>query len=130
MFMKTQYTIALSVIAGVAFGAAAIEVLHAQGKPMGYVIAENIVNDQPAYAKDFAPAIAKEIEAAGGKFLARGGKTISMHGTPPAPRVVIVQFESVDKAQAWANAAGTKAAFAIGGKHATLQDYIVEGVSP
>lgn len=33
------------------------------------------------------------------------------------------------KAQAWANAPATKAAFAIGEKSATLHDYIVEGVS-
>jgi uncharacterized protein (DUF1330 family) len=32
----------------------------------------------------------------------RGGKSISMHGAPPASRVVVVQFESIDKAQAWA----------------------------
>jgi uncharacterized protein (DUF1330 family) len=127
--MKTRYAVILGMVAGVAIGAAAIQALHAQAKPMAYVIAENVVNDQATYAKDFAPVIGKEIEAAGGKFLARGGKTVSMHGAPPAPRVVIVQFESVDKAQAWASAPATKAAFAIGEKSATLHDYIVEGVS-
>jgi uncharacterized protein (DUF1330 family) len=127
--MKTRYAVTLGMVAGLAIGAAAIQALHAQAKPMAYVVAENVVNDQAAYSKDFASVIGKEIEAAGGKFLARGGKTISMHGAPPAPRVVIVQFESVDKAQAWANAPATKAAFAIGEKYATLHDYIVEGVS-
>jgi hypothetical protein len=43
--MRTQYSVALSVIAGVALGAAAIEVLHAQAKPMAYSIALNTVND-------------------------------------------------------------------------------------
>jgi uncharacterized protein (DUF1330 family) len=127
--MKTKYAVALSALAGVALGAASIELLHAQAKPMAYVIAENVVNDQASYAKDFAPVIGKEIEAAGGKFLARGGKTVSIHGPAPAPRVVIVQFESVEKAQGWANAPATKAAFAIGEKYASLHDYIVEGVS-
>lgn len=117
-------------LAGAALGATAIETLHAQANPIGYVIAENVVKDQAAYTKDFAPQIAKTIQDAGGKFLARGGKTIAMHGTPPAPRVVVVQFESVDKAQAWANSPAAKAAFAIGEKYSTLNDYIVEGVSP
>jgi uncharacterized protein (DUF1330 family) len=128
--MRTQYTVALSVIAGVALGAAAIEVLHAQAKPMGYSIALNTVNDQGKYTNEFAPAIAKTIQDAGGKFLVRGGKSISMHGAPPASRVVVVQFESIDKAQAWAASPATKAAFAIGEKYATLNDFLVEGVSP
>jgi uncharacterized protein (DUF1330 family) len=127
--MRTQYAVAVAVLAGVAVGAAATEILHAQAKPMGYVIAENVVKDQDAYAKDFAPVIAKTIQEAGGKFLVRGGKTIGIHGTPPAPRVVVVQFESLDKAQAWANSPATKAAFAIGEKYSTLNDYAVEGVS-
>jgi uncharacterized protein (DUF1330 family) len=55
------------------------------------------VKDQDAYGKDFAPVIAKTIQEAGGKFLVRGGKTIGIHGTPPAPRVVVVQFESLEK---------------------------------
>jgi uncharacterized protein (DUF1330 family) len=77
----------------------------------------------------FAPVIGKTIEEAGGKFLARGGRTIAMHGKPPAPRVVVVQFDSLDKAQAWANSPAAKAAFTIGAKYSTLNDYIVEGVS-
>ena len=88
------------------------------------------MNDQAAYGKDFAPLIAKTIQDAGGKFLVRSGMTIAMHGAPPAPRVVVVQFESLDKAQAWANSPDAKAAFAIGEKYATLHDYVVEGVSP
>ena len=94
-----------------------------------YVVAQNVVKDEARYMKDFAPSMSKAIEAAGGKYLVRGGKTISMHGAAPASRVVILQFDSVDKAQAWANAAATKALFATGEKYATLNDYIVEGDS-
>jgi uncharacterized protein (DUF1330 family) len=97
---------------------------------MGYSIALNTVNDQERYSKEFAPSIAKTIQDAGGKFLVRGGKTVAMHGAPPAPRIVVVQFESMDKAQAWANAAATKAAFAIGEKYSTLNDFLVEGALP
>jgi len=128
--MKARYTVGLLLLAGVAMGSTATHMLRAQPKPMGYVIAENVVKDQDAYAKEFAPVIAKTIQEAGGKFLARGGKTVGIHGTPPAPRVVIVQFESWEKAQEWANSPATKAAFAIGEKYATLNDYAVEGVSP
>jgi hypothetical protein len=37
---------------------------------------------------------------------------------------------SIDKAQAWAASPAAKAAYAIGEKYATLNDFIVEGVSP
>src|SRR6202165_4022221 len=125
--MRTQYTVALSMIAGVALGATTIQILHAQAKPMGYAIALNTVNDQERYTKEFTPTIAKTIQDEGGKFLVRGGKTVAMPGAPPAPRIVVLQFESLDKAQAWANAQATKAAFAIGEKYATLNDFLVEG---
>jgi hypothetical protein len=42
---------AVAVLVDVTVVAAVTEVLHAQAKPMGYVIAEN-VEDQDAYTKD------------------------------------------------------------------------------
>ena len=95
--MRTQYTVALTLLAGAALGAAAIQTLHAQVAPKAYVVAQNVVKDEAGYMKDFAPSMSKAIEAAGGKYLVRGGKTISMHGAAPASRVVILQFDSVDK---------------------------------
>jgi uncharacterized protein (DUF1330 family) len=97
---------------------------------MGYAIALNTVNDQERYVKESAPSIAQTIHDGGGKFLVRGGKTVAIHGAPPAPRVVVLQFESLDKAQAWANAPATTAAFAIGEKYSALNDFLVEGASP
>jgi uncharacterized protein (DUF1330 family) len=128
--MRIQYTVALSVVAGLALGGTGIEVLYAQAKPMAYSIVFNTVNDQEKYMNEFAPAITKALQDAGGKYLVRGGKSIPMHGAPPAPRVVVVQFESLEKAQAWLASPATKAAYAIGEKYATLNDFLVEGVSP
>jgi uncharacterized protein (DUF1330 family) len=118
--------VALALLAGAALGATANRTLHAQAAPKAYVVAQNVVKGEAGYMKDFAPSMSKAIEAAGGKYLVRGGKTIPMHGATPASRVVILQIDSVDKAQAWANATGTKALFATGEKYATLNDYIVE----
>jgi hypothetical protein len=50
--MKTSYTVALSMLAGVALGGAAIQGLHAQSKLKAYGIAEIEVTDasaQPGY---------------------------------------------------------------------------------
>jgi uncharacterized protein (DUF1330 family) len=128
--MRTRYTVALSIIAGLALGVTTIEVLHAQAKPVAYAIVLNTVNNQEKYMSDFAPAITKALQDAGGKYIVRGGKSIPVHGAAPAPRVVVVQFESLDKAQAWADSPAAKAAYAVGEKYATLNDFLVEGVSP
>jgi len=51
--MKTRYTVALSILAGVAVGAAAVQALHAQAKPPAYVVAEidvtNLVQPSESY---------------------------------------------------------------------------------
>jgi len=71
--MKTQYTVALSMIAGAALGGAAIQGLHAQAKPPVYYVAEIEVTNPDAYAKEYAPRAQALIKAAGGKILAVGG---------------------------------------------------------
>jgi uncharacterized protein (DUF1330 family) len=113
-----------------AFGAIAVQALHAQAKPMAYGVAEVTVSNQDAYGKEFLPAVQKSIADAGGKFLAAGGKTLSQIGTPPAARVVIIQWPSLDAADAWWNAAATKDAFKIGEKYATFRNFAVEGLPP
>src|SRR5580698_6157886 len=121
--MKTKYTIAIATIGGFALGAIAVQALHAQAKPMAYGVAEVTVSNQDAYGKEFLPAVQKSIADA-------GGKTLSQIGTPPAARVVIIQWPSLDAADAWWNAAATKDAFKIGEKYATFRNFAVEGLPP
>jgi uncharacterized protein (DUF1330 family) len=128
--MKRYVTLGFSIVAGAALGAAAVEVIHAQTKPMGYVIALNVVNNPDSYAKECASVVDKTIVDAGGKFLVRGGRTIPMHGTPPASRVVVVQFASLDQAEAWAKSPAATVGFAACAEYGTLNDFAVEGVSP
>jgi uncharacterized protein (DUF1330 family) len=128
--MNRHMTLGLSMLAGAALGGAAIQTLHAQAKPHAYVIAEVNIKDQDGYLKEFAPAVVKAQEAGGGKFLVRGGKTESQLGAPPAPRVIVVEYDSLDKAQAWWNSQATKDAFAIGKKYADFRQFAVEGLAP
>jgi uncharacterized protein (DUF1330 family) len=126
--MKTKYTVALAMAGSFALGAVAVEGLHAQAKPPGYAIAEITVKDQDAYTKEFVPLAVKVM--AGGKFLVRGGRTEPMLGSPPASRVIVIQYESFEKAKEWANAQATKEAFAIGQKYADIRQFVVEGLAP
>ena len=49
---------------------------------------------------------------------------------PPRPRVVVIQFESLEKLQALYESAPYKQAVAIGDKYATQRIFGVEGVLP
>jgi uncharacterized protein (DUF1330 family) len=128
--MNRHITLGLALVADAALGAAAVQTLHAQAKPHAYVIADINVTNQDGYAKEFLQPVTKTILDNGGKFLARGGETLAIEGETPKNRVVINEFDSLDKVQAWINSAPYKDAFAIGKKYATFHIYAVEAASP
>jgi uncharacterized protein (DUF1330 family) len=126
--MKTRYTAALSVLAGLAVGAAAVQVLHAQAKPPAYVVAEIEVTNTTPYDKEYVPAAMKAIADGGGKYIVRGGETAAMYGEPPKPRIAIMVFESMEKAKAAFDSPAYKAAKNVGDKYANFRIYAVEGL--
>src|SRR5246127_2838091 len=128
--VKRHITVGLAMIASAALGAAAVQTLHAQAKPPAYNVAEITIKDQDGYNKEYLPVITKALTDAGGKFIVRGGRTISYEGAAPAPRVVVVQFENLDKLQALYNSASYKDAIAVGDKYSTQRIFGVEGASP
>jgi uncharacterized protein (DUF1330 family) len=128
--MNRYFTPALALMIGTGLGAAAVQGLHAQANSPAFNIAEITVTNNDGYTKEYIPPIQKSIQDSGGKFIVRGGKTLSVMGAPPAPRITVIQFESLDKAQAWINSPAYKAAQAIGEKYATFRAYQVEGTAP
>jgi uncharacterized protein (DUF1330 family) len=102
MAMKSHYRIAAAVITSVALGLGAVSILHAQAKLPAYVVAEIDVKDQDGYAKDFLPKAQANIKEHGGKYLAGGlNKAISLNGSPPPNRVVLLQFADMDALKAF-----------------------------
>src|SRR5260370_35242033 len=99
--MKTRYTVALSMFAGAALGAAAIEALHAQAKPPVYLITEIDVTNVDAYTKEYVPKVRATIKAAGGRVLGASQKVTPVEGEPPKSRVSINAWVSLEKMQAW-----------------------------
>jgi uncharacterized protein (DUF1330 family) len=126
--MKTRCTVALSILAGVAVGAAAVEALHAQAKPSAYVIAEIDVTNVEPYDKEYVPPAAKAVTDGGGKYIVRGGRTVSFYGEPPKPRIAVMVFESMERAQAAFDSPAYKAAKTLGDKYATFRVYAVDGL--
>ena len=127
--MQAKYTAALAMAAGFALGAGAIHGLHAASAPPAYVISEIEAKDEGGYKNDFLPAAQKAIDDNGGKYIAGGfNKTFSITGQPPANRVVILQFENMDKVKAWRDVA-RDAQEKIANRYATFRTFAVEGVA-
>ena len=128
--MKTHYAIALSALAGIAVGATAINTLHAQAKPPAYAVVEIDVTNEESYMKEYAPTAGKALTEAGGKYLARGGKVVGIDGDAPKKRVVILQFESLEKAQAAFASGPYRENRKTGDKYAKFRVFAVEAVAP
>jgi uncharacterized protein (DUF1330 family) len=77
-----------------------------------------------AYAKLAGPAI----EAGGGRFMARGNPA-KAYESGMLQRVVMIEFESVDKAVAAHDSAGYQAALAALDKGADRDIRIIEGLA-
>jgi uncharacterized protein (DUF1330 family) len=127
--MKTNYKVAIALVAGAAIGGAAIQGLHAQAKPPAYVISEIDVTNPDAYAKEYVPLANKALAESGQKRLVSGGKTIALAGAPPASRIVLSVFENIEKAQAAYSSPAYIEARKIGDKYAKLRIFVVEGLS-
>jgi uncharacterized protein (DUF1330 family) len=71
--------------------------LHAQSRPPAFVVAEITVTDEAGYKDNFVKPAQKTIADHGGKYLAGGfNKTLSLAGTEPPNRVVLLQFANMD----------------------------------
>jgi uncharacterized protein (DUF1330 family) len=126
--MKTHYTVAFAMFAGAAFGAVAVQGLHAQAKPPVYYISEIDVTNLGAYLEEYAPKSQAVIEAAGGRILA-AGKPTAIEGEPPSSRVVVQVWDSMEKIQAWRDSAARKEIRRIGEEYVKFRSFTIEGTS-
>ena len=126
--MKTRSTVVLSVLAGIAVGAVAVEGLHAQAKPPVYVVTEIDVTNVDAYTKEYVPVVRPILAKSGGKLVAVSQTVTSLEGAPQKSRVAINVYDSLEKAQASRNAPEYKETRKIGDKYAKFRAYVVEGL--
>jgi uncharacterized protein (DUF1330 family) len=66
----------------------------------GYIIAEVQVTDPERY-EEYRRQVEGTIAAYGGKYLVRGGQSESLEGDAPRGRLVVLQFDSFERARAW-----------------------------
>ncbi len=92
-----------------------------------YVIVDIDITDPATYAgyMTLSPAA---VAAYGGRFLARGGRTEKLEGEWTPKRLVILEFENMDRAKQWLNSPEYAPAKAIRHKAAHSNMIVVEGV--
>ena len=100
--MRSNFRLAMVMLAGVAIGAIAVQGLHAQGaKLKAYSVGEIEPLDASAQAA-YLPAARKAIEAAHGHALrTAAGRIVQVEGGPAPKGVGIVEWDSLDDAAAF-----------------------------
>jgi uncharacterized protein (DUF1330 family) len=66
----------------------------------GYVIVDITIRDREAYER-YKELAAPAVAAYGGRYLVRGGATQVLEGSWSPPRLVILEFPTVEAGQAW-----------------------------
>ena len=101
--------------------------LWAQAPKKAYMLVQVDVSNAQQYA-EYAKQTPGIIEKFGGRFLARGGRTVTLEGAPARSRVVVVEFPSFERAQEYYNSQEYQAAKKARAGAATAQFVLVEGL--
>ena len=127
--MKTNLKLALTGLAGVLIGIAASRAIHSQQvkAPPAYVIAEVEVID-PTNLGRYAEKVPETLAPFNSHFLIRGGKSQPLEGEPPKV-IVVIAFDSAEKAREWYDSAAYEAIKPIRQSSAKSRIFIVEGIA-
>ena len=92
-----------------------------------FVIVEIDVHDPIGY-EEYKKRASATVEAHGGKYIVRGGKTEVLEGDWQPKRIVVLEFDSMDRAKEWLNCEEYREPRKV--RHATARTnmIVVEGV--
>jgi uncharacterized protein (DUF1330 family) len=133
--LKANHKLALAALAGVSIGVAATQAIHAQqGKtPPAYVIAE-VEKDptktaDPVAARKYADEAPRSLIPFNGQYVVRGGKVQTVEGDAPKGYIVVIGFDSMEKARGWYFSPAYEAIKPIRQGSTKSRILIVEGVA-
>ncbi len=96
--------------------------------PAAYLIVESQVTD-PELFKRYMAAAPAVVQAFGGEYLVRGGRSAVLEGDWTPPRMTVIRYPSFEQAQAMYDSPGYVAARALrDGATACFNMVVVEGV--
>jgi uncharacterized protein (DUF1330 family) len=134
--MQTNLGIALAASGGLLTGAAIMQGTHAQQvkAPPAYVIAEvekdPTKSQDPAAARRYAEAAPKSLIPFGGQYVVRGGAVQALEGEAPKGYIVVIAFDSVEKARGWYDSPAYEAVKPIRQSSMKSRILILEGTRP
>jgi uncharacterized protein (DUF1330 family) len=130
--MNTNGNLGLAVLAGISIGAVSVMAIHAQEAkaPPAYLIAETEVTDHAAFQK-YAEKVPETLAPFRGRFhyIVRGGKTQALEGQPPKG-IVVIAFDTTEKALAWYNSPAYEAIKPIRQGASVSRIFMAEGLPP
>jgi len=91
-----------------------------------YVIVDIEVTDPTGY-EEYKKLAPEAVKLFGGKYLTRGGYNETLEGDWHAKRLVILEFESVERAKQWLNSPEYAPARALRHKYARTNMVAAEG---
>lgn len=126
--MKQRMALGLAMLAGAAFGAAAVDGLNAQNKaPGAYAVIDiSEITDSEIFTRQLLPKAVPPVAAFGGQFIVRTENIVGLDGAAPK-RFVIIGFDSVDKAKAWDNSPAQREIDALRAKSTKSRSFIADG---
>jgi uncharacterized protein (DUF1330 family) len=133
--LKLSREFAAVLAAGVCAGVAVTQGIHAQqtNKPPAYIIAEvekdaSKPQDTEA-ARRYADGAPKSLIPFNGRYVVRGGKVQTLEGDAPKGYIVVLGFDSVEKAREWYDSPAYEAIKPIRQNATKSRLLLVEGVA-
>jgi uncharacterized protein (DUF1330 family) len=128
--MKTILT--FTALAGLGIGVLGVQAIHAQApsqtvRPAFYIsefevtVAEALKPYRERVDATFAPF--------SGRYVVRGGEIASLEGEAPKGRIVVIKFDSMEKATAWYDSPAYREIRPIRHRAAKSRVFIVEGTA-
>jgi uncharacterized protein (DUF1330 family) len=107
MIVNDRIAAVLAVLVGISGGVCLADAMRAQQvkPPAAYILAE--VEKDPTKPQDpvalqkYKDETPKSIAAFGGRYVVVGGKPQTLEGEAPKGYIIIIGFDSVEKARAW-----------------------------
>jgi uncharacterized protein (DUF1330 family) len=130
--MKTNHKLVLAVVVGILIGVAGAKTIHAQQEkaPPGYVVSEaDAILDIPTVQK-YGQGVAETLAPFNHNFIVRGGKPQSLDGGEAPKGVVVIAFDSVEKAREWYESPAYQAIKPLRQSSTKGRMFIVEGITP
>src|SRR6201984_3662604 len=92
-----------------------------------YIIVEIEILD-PAGYEEYKKLAGATVEKYGGKYVVRGGRTEVLEGNWKTKRIVVLEFESVQRAKEWLNSAEYREPRKMRHRTAKTNMLVVDGV--